>query len=67
MGYGFIALVGSIALTAVYVLVTDAAYWLKALIAALLAVSLMWRFGLYLQVAISIFILYYLTYLRTRG
>jgi len=67
MGYGFIALVGSIALTAVYVLVTDAAYWLKALAAVLLVVSLMWRFGLYLQVAISIFILYYLTYLRSRG
>ena len=67
MPYGFIVLVASIALTGVYVFVTEASFWSKGLVAGLLVVSLLWRYGLFLQVALSVFLLLYFTYLKSRG
>ena len=66
MGYGLIPLLASIALTGVYVFVTEASLWSKALVAGLLAVSLVWRYGLYLQVGLGVFLVLYFMYLRSR-
>lgn len=67
MPYGLIALIASVALTGVYVFVTEASFWSKALVAGLLVVSLVWRYGLFLQVALSVFLLLYFTYLKSRA
>ena len=67
MAYGLIVLVASIALTGVYVFVTEASFWSKGLVAGLLVVSLLWRYGMFLQVALSIFLSLYLTYVRSRS
>lgn len=67
MPYGFIALIASIALTSVYIFVSEASFWSKALVAGLLAVSLVWRYGMFLQVALSIILSLYFTYLRARA
>ncbi len=67
MPYGLIALVVSIALTGVYVVATEVSYGWKALVLALLVVSFLWRYGLYLQVAISICLSLYFTYLKSRS
>jgi hypothetical protein len=66
MPYGLIALVASIALTGVYVFVTDVAVRLKASFVGLLLVSLVWRYGLFLQAAISVCLSLYFTYLKAR-
>ena len=67
MPYGVIALIASLALTIVYVFATEESFWSKAVVAGLLAVSLVWRYGLFLQVALSIFLSLYFTYLRSRS
>jgi hypothetical protein len=67
MPYGLIVLVASIALTGVYVFVTEASYWSKALVVGLLLVSLVWRYGMFLQVALGIFLSLYFTYLKSRS
>ena len=67
MPYGFIPLIASIALTGVYVFLAEASLWSKALVAGLLVVSLVWRYGLFLQVALSVFLLLYFTYLKARA
>ena len=54
MPYALIVLVASIALTVVYVFVTEAPYWSKALVTALLLVSFAWRYGLFLRVALGV-------------
>ena len=64
--YGFIVLVASVALTGVYVFVADVAVWLKALFVGLLLVSLVWRYGLFLQVALTVCLSLYFTYLKAR-
>ena len=46
--------------------VSEARLWSKILIAVLLGVSFMWRYGLFLQVAIGLFLSLYFTYLRSR-
>ena len=66
MSYGLIALVLSFALTGAYVFVTDVSRWLKALFVGLLLVSLSWRYGLFLQVALSLCILLYFRYVKAR-
>jgi hypothetical protein len=66
MPYFLIPLIVSVALAAVYVLVTDAPVWAKLLVAALLAVSFVWRFGLFLQVGLAVSILLYLKCLKAR-
>ena len=67
MPYGLIVLVASIALTVVYVFVTDASYWSKALVTALLLVSFAWRYGFFLRVALGVFLSLYCTYLKSRS
>jgi len=66
MPYGFIVLVASVALTGVYVFVADVAVWLKGLFVGLLLVSLVWRYGLFLQVALGVCLSLYFTYLQAR-
>ena len=66
MPYALIVLADSIALTGVYVLVTEASYWSKALVTALLLVSFAWRYGLFLRVALGVFLALYFTYLKAR-
>jgi hypothetical protein len=66
MPYGLIVLVASLALTGVYVFVADVSRWSKALFAGLLLVSLVWRYGMFLQVAISVCLSLYFTYLKAR-
>ena len=63
MPYGIIALVASIALTGTYVWTADAPGWTKVLAVAVLVISLAWRYGVFLQVGLSISILLYLRYM----
>jgi hypothetical protein len=63
---GLIVLVASVALTGVYIFVTEASYWSKVLVAALLLVSFAWRYGLFLRVALGVFLALYFTYLKAR-
>jgi len=67
MPYGLIVLFASIALAAVYVFVTDTPIWSKILVAGLLLFSFAWRYGLFLRVALSVFISLYFTYLKSRS
>jgi len=67
MPYGLIPLIVSIALTGLYVFATEASFWSKALVAGLLVLSLVWRYGLFIQVALSVFLLLYFTYLKSRA
>ena len=67
MPYGFLALIASIAPTSVYIFASEASFWSKALVVGLLAVSLVWRYGMFLQVALSIILSLYFTYLRARA
>ena len=66
MPYGLIVLVVSFALTGVYVCVTDVSRWLKVLCVGLLLVSLSWRYGLFLQLALGLCLSLYFTYLKAR-
>jgi len=66
MPYALIVTFASIALTIVYVFVTDAPYWSKGLVAALLLVSFAWRYGLFLRVALGVFLSLYFTHLKSR-
>jgi hypothetical protein len=64
MPYGLIALVAVVSLGAVYICITDASWWSKVLVAALVFLSV---FGfphlpvarLLLQVGISVFLIFY--------
>ena len=67
MPYAFLALISSIALTGVYVVASEESFWWKGLVAGLLVVSLLWRYGLFLQVALSICLSLYFTYLKSRS
>jgi hypothetical protein len=62
MPYGLIVLVASIALTGAYVFATEASYWSKALVIALLLVSFAWRYGFFLRAALGVFLALYFTY-----
>jgi hypothetical protein len=66
MPYALMVLVASIALTSVYIFVTEASYWSKALVGALLLVSFAWRYGLFLRVGLGVFLSLYFTYLKAR-
>jgi membrane protein implicated in regulation of membrane protease activity len=66
MPNGFIVTVAEFALTGAYVFVTDVSLWLKALFAGILLVSLVLRYGLFLQVALSVCLSLYFTYLKAR-
>ena len=67
MPYGFIVLVASIALTGVFVFVADVALWWKALVVGLLAVSFLWRYGMFLQVGLGVSLYLYFMYLKARS
>jgi hypothetical protein len=56
MPYGLIVMIASIGLVGAYVLV-----------AGLLLVSFVWRYGMFLQVALSIFLSFYYIYLKSRS
>lgn len=64
--YYLIPLIGSIALTAVFVFVTNARAWTKLLAIVLEASSFYWKYGMFLQVTLCISILLYLAYLKAR-
>jgi len=66
MPYGLIVLIASVALTVVYVVVSEAPVWSKVLVAGLFGVSLTWRYGMFLQVALSIYLSLYFRYLQSR-
>lgn len=46
---------------------TRAPLWSKVLVGGLLLISFFWEFGLYLQVALGIFITLFLSYTKGRG
>jgi hypothetical protein len=66
MPYGLIVQFAVIALVAVFVLAAEVSYWLKALAAGLLIFSFMWRYGLFLRVALGVSLSLYFTYLKCR-
>jgi hypothetical protein len=67
MPYGLIVMIASIGLVGAYVFVAEASIWSKALVAGLLLVSFVWRYGMFLQVALSIFLSFYYIYLKSRS
>jgi hypothetical protein len=67
MPYGLILLVVSFALTGVYVFAADVSCWLKALFVGLLLVSLEWRYGVFLQLGLSLCLSLYFRYLKARS
>jgi len=60
-------MLAAIALTCVYVFVSEAPLWAKALVAGLLVVSFVWRYGIFVQAGLGIFLSLYFTYLRCRS
>jgi hypothetical protein len=66
MPYSLIVTVASIALTCVYVFATEASYWSKASVTALLLLSFAWRYGFFLRVALGVSLALYFTYLKAR-
>jgi membrane protein implicated in regulation of membrane protease activity len=66
MPYGLIVTVAAIALTGVYVCVTHASNWSKALVTVVLLVSFAWRYGFYLQLGLGVFLAFYFTYVKAR-
>ncbi len=64
MPYFLIPLIGSIGLTVAYVSVTDAPMWKKVLATLLLLASFAWRYGMFLQVGLSVGLLLYFAYLK---
>ena len=67
MPYGLIVQAASVALAAVFVFAAEASYWLKALVIGLLLFSFLWRYGLFLQVALGVSLSLYFTYLKCRS
>ena len=66
MQYTLIVTVASVALGAAYVFTTEVAYWLKALVVALLLFSFVWRYGFYLQLGLGVSLSLYFTYVKSR-
>lgn len=66
MAYGLILTVFTIALAAVFIFASEASWWTKALVGAVLATSFLWRYGLFLQAALGITLCLYFTYIRSR-
>ena len=67
MPYGLIVQIASVALAAAYVFITKTPLWSKILVLGLLLFSFLWRYGLFLQVALGISLSLYLTYLKSRS
>ena len=60
-------MVASVALAGVYVFATEASFWSKGLVVGLLLLSFVWRYGVFLQVALGVFLSLYFTYLKSRS
>ena len=60
-------MVAVIALAGVYIFASEESVWSKALVAGLLLLSFVWRYGLFLQVALGVFLSLYFTYLKSRS
>lgn len=67
MPYALIVLVAVIALSGVFILVTDVGWWWKAFVASLLLISFVWRYGLFLRVALAVGLSLYFTCLKARS
>ncbi len=67
MPYAFIVLVASVALTGVYAFATAAPIWSKWLVAGLLVISFVWRYGFFLRATLGVFLSLYFTYLKSRS
>jgi hypothetical protein len=67
MPYGLIVLVASIALTGVFVFMSDAAYWWKALVVGLLVLSFLWRYGMFPQVGLGVSLSLCFKYFKARS
>ena len=67
MPYGLILLVVLFALTGKFVFVADVSRWLKAWFGGLLLVSFVWRYGVFLQLGLSLGLSLYFTYLKARA
>jgi hypothetical protein len=67
MPYGLIVLVLVVALAGVYVFAAEVSFWSKALVAGLLLLSFAWRYGLFLRVALGVFLALYFACLKARS
>lgn len=66
MPYALIVTVAAIALAGVYVCVTHASNWSKALVTVVLLVSFAWPYGFYLQLGLGVFLAFYFRYVKAR-
>jgi len=67
MPYGLIVMVASVALAGVYVFATEASSWSKGLVVGLLLLSCVWRYGVFFQVVLGVYLSLYFTYLKSRS
>ncbi len=65
--YGLIVLAASVGLAIVYVCVSQASIWSKVVVAGLMVFSFVWRYGMWVQVAVGIFLSLYFIYLKSRS
>jgi membrane protein implicated in regulation of membrane protease activity len=65
MPYGLIALIAAILLTAKYV-TTQASTWSKVVVVGLVAVSLLWSYGMFVQAAVAAFLSVFFAYQKAR-
>jgi hypothetical protein len=66
MPYGLIVTVVAVALSAVYVFASEESTGSKGLVAGLLAVSFLWRYGIFLRVGLGVGLSLYFTYVKSR-
>ena len=66
MPYGLILLVVSFVLTGRFVFMADVPLWSKALFLGLLLVSLVWSYGGYVQLGVSLCLAVYFRFLKVR-
>jgi hypothetical protein len=66
MPYALIVTVAAIALSGVYVCLTEASNWSKALVTVVLLASFAWRHGFWLQLGLGVFLAFYFTYVKAR-
>jgi hypothetical protein len=62
-----LVLIAVIALSGAYIFVTDTPYWSKALVLAVLLLSFFWRYGVFVRLALGIFLALYFTYVKARN
>ena len=62
--YGLVVLIASIILSGRFLFIKEASWWPKAVVIGLLAISLEWRYGFFLQAALGIMLAIYFQYIR---